>query len=442
MSQTPAPTLDMTAVTPAADVREADRALRRLASIELWERFSYYILTGLLALYLAAPVAEGGAGWAPEDALRFYGFYLACITIAPFFGGLVSDRWLGGASALFAGAWMMLAGHGLLGLAGLQAGVSIAFYTGLALVALGNGLFKPNISVLVGRLPHDSQSARDAAFGTFWMFINIGGLLATMGGGLLAQRLSWHWAFGAAGLGMVIALALMALFHRRVIAPYATVPERRRDARSPVDWAFLTPVGIILAIIILFGVAYYQVFGALSLFTDSRVDRLIFGFEVPTVWFLSLNPFFMLMLVPLISRGWRYGRGIGHDWPTTRKLAAGFVLVAASFVLMLGAIVQAQSGLASPLWIVGAILVLTLAELMTGPIALAAVSRLSPAPVANIAMGGYSAAIGIGGLLSGQVGALAMKDGMLAVFGAIAGGAMLVAAALHLARARLQRLGI
>lgn len=440
MSQTPAPETDLTAVTATA--READRALWRLASIELWERFSYYILTGLLSLYLVAPVAEGGAGWGMEDALRFYGVYLACITIAPFFGGLVSDRWLGGARALFAGAWMMLAGHGLLALAGLQTGVNTAFYAGLALVALGNGLFKPNISVLIGRLPHKSESARDAAFGTFWMFINIGGLLATMGGGLLAQRLGWHWAFGAAGLGMVIALASMMLFHRRVILPYASLPGRRCGARTPIDWSFLTPVCIILAVILLFGIAYYQVFGALSLFTDRRVDRLILGFTVPTMWFLSLNPFFMLVLVPLLSRGWRYGKGIGHDWPTTRKLAAGFVLVAASFVLMLGAVVQAQTGMANPLWIVGAILVLTLAELMTGPIALAAVSRLSPAPVANIAMGSYSAAIGIGGLLSGQVGAMAIGEGMVPVFGAIAGGALLVAVILHLSRARLQRLGI
>jgi dipeptide/tripeptide permease len=123
-------------------------------------------------------------------------------------------------------------------------------------------------------------------------------------------------------------------------------------------------------------------------------------------------------------------------------MAAGFASLALAFVIVCGAAVEAQSGAVSPLWIIVAIPLLTLAELLTGPIALAAVSRLAPAPVANVAMGGFSAAVGIGALLSGQIGALAIGDQMLPVSIAIAAAAATISVFLIVQRANLQRLGV
>ncbi len=427
--------------TRAPDSRlSAGGALYRLAAVEVWERFSYYLLTTLLPLFLAAAPSQGGAGWEPAQALRFYGAFIAGVTIAPFFGGLLSDRWLGTSRALFAGAILMMVGHLVLGVSG--AGVTGIFVIGLICVGGGNGLFKPNISVLVGRLPHLSDGARDAAFGTFWMCINIGSLLAAVSGGLVAQRLGWHWAFSMAAAGMALALVLLVLFRRSAITPFATVPARRSVGDEQFSWHFLRPVGLVLAAVSLFGIGYFQMFGMLTLFTETRVDRVIFGFEVPTIWFISLNPLMMIIIMPIITRKWSSGRGTGHDWSTSTKMAAGFASLALAFVIVCGAAVEAQSGAVSPLWIIVAIPLLTLAELLTGPIALAAVSRLAPAPVANVAMGGFSAAVGIGALLSGQIGALAIGDQMLPVSIAIAAAAATISVFLIVQRANLQRLGV
>lgn len=427
---------------PYADGRFARAALFRLSLIEMWERMSYYTLTLLLPLFLSAPMVSGGGGWNTATTLRFYGAYIACITVAPFFGGLISDRWLGSSRALYIGALLMLAGHLALGASASRQGVTPIFYGGLALVAAGNGLFKPNISVLVGRLPHASEAARDAAFGTFWMFINIGSLIATVAGGLVVARLGWHWAFGMAALGMIVAVCLMLAFSTRYITPFATKAERGGGSYADVDWRFLGPIAIVLLVVVTFGIAYFQIFGALSLFTDKHVDRMVLGFEIPTIWLISLNPVFMLVLMPALSRDWRNGRGPGHAWSTTGKFAAAFVLLALAFVVILGAVLSSASGPASPLWIVGAVLLLTCAELLVGPIALAAVSRLSPAPAANVAMGAFSAAIGIGALLSGQVGALTVTLGIFVVFAVIVAGALAMAAVLLACRDWLARRGI
>ncbi len=427
----------MTASPPSAHA-----ALLRLSTIEMWERMSYYILTALLPLFLTAPLAAGGGGWDEGGALRFYGIYIACITVAPFFGGLVSDRWLGSSRALYAGAACMLLGHVALGISGLEGGVGTTFYTGLVLVAAGNGLFKPNISVLVGRLPYASPGARDAAFGTFWMFINIGSLVAIVLGGLVAERFGWHSAFGIAAFGMAVAISLMWVFGARYIAPYVTPPQGAGSGYAEVDWGFVAPFAVVFVVVAIFGVAYYQIFGALSLFTAKHIDRELFGLQIPTIWIVSLNPVFMLILMPIVSKNWSDGRGLAHAWSTTGKMALGFVLLALAFAVILGAVVSAGDNLASPLWIVAAVFLLTCAELMTGPIALAAVSRLAPAPIANLAMGGFSAAVGIGALLSGQVGALTVDYGIGFVFSVIIVGAILTAGILFLSRRWLARLDI
>jgi POT family proton-dependent oligopeptide transporter len=336
----------------------------------------------------------------------------------------------------------MLLGHVALGISGLEGGVGPTFYTGLVLVAAGNGLFKPNISVLVGRLPYASPGARDAAFGTFWMFINIGGLVAIVLGGLVAERFGWHSAFGIAAFGMAVAISLMWVFGARYIAPYVTPPQGAGSGHAEVDGGFVAPFAVVFVVVAIFGVAYYQIFGALSLFTAKHIDRELFGLQIPTIWIVSLNPVFMLILMPIVSKNWSDGRGLAHAWSTTGKMALGFVLLALAFAVILGAVVSAGDNLASPLWIVAAVFLLTCAELMTGPIALAAVSRLAPAPIANLAMGGFSAAVGIGALLSGQVGALTVDYGIGFVFSVIIVGAILTAGILFLSRRWLARLDI
>ena len=214
----------------------ARAALLRLSAIEFWERYSYYNMFGLLALFFAAPLALGGMGWTKGDALRFFGWYLLVVSCTPMVGGLLIGRVISTTRALGGGATLMVAGHslmaapaiipwafqalGLCSIAAVRAAplgglvapagmppnaelayhlVTISLYTAIALIAVGNGLFKPVITVVIGRLPHANVVERDRAFTLFFLFINIGGLAALVVGGWLSEHLGWGWAFGAAG---------------------------------------------------------------------------------------------------------------------------------------------------------------------------------------------------------------------------------------------------
>jgi POT family proton-dependent oligopeptide transporter len=299
----------------------------------------------------------------------------------------------------------------------------------LGLVALGNGFFKPNISAMVGRLPHRNAAAADAAFGTFYVWVNMGAAAASLIAGYAADRFGWHLAFSLAAIGMAIALILMRLFAATAIDPVASVPGGaaiEADSRTAPD-GWLPALLAILLLSVLFAVALYQVFGTISLFAERRVDRDVLGFTIPTGWFLALNPIVMILLMPPLARAWREGRGPGHAWPPTTKMRTGFLILALAFTLLLAAVLQARDGLASPLWIIGCVVLITTAELFIGPVALAAVSRLAPPDRAVAAMGGFVAALGIGGLGAGQLGALAATLGPLPVVSSVILGALLTA---------------
>lgn len=409
----------------------ARAALLRLSLIELWERFSYYTLLTLLPLFLVAPLAKGGLAWEPARALGFYGIVMAVVQILPFPCGLAGDRWLGNRRALQLGAWLMMAGHLLMGAMAFAPARQLVpvLVAALGLVALGNGFFKPNISTMVGRLPHRNVAAADAAFGTFYVWVNAGAAAASLIAGYVADRFGWHLAFSLAAVGMAIALILMRLFAASAIDPVARVPgggPTEADARTaPEGW--LSALLAILLLSVLFAVALYQVFGTISLFAERRVDRDVLGFTIPTGWFLALNPIVMILLMPPLARAWREGRGPGHAWPPTTKMRTGFLILSLAFSLLLAAVLQASDGLASPLWIFGCVVLITTAELFIGPVALAAVSRLAPPDRAVAAMGGFVAALGIGGLGAGQLGALAVTLGPLPIVSCVILGALLTA---------------
>lgn len=431
----------------------AQAALRRMSAVELWERFSFYSMFNLLPLFLIAAPADGGFGWSQGEALALFGLYVGAVYTLPFVGGVATDRWLGNRAALYAGAVLMLLGHLALALPHLLKGnaeaVTVIFYAALVLLALGNALFKPNISVLVGRLPHRDEAARDAAFTTFYVYVNIGGLLASLVAGLLATRLGWHWAFGAAALGMLVALVLMRVFGPGYLDPLMQGPGGSGGAspasgrESPASRSWAIALAVVLLVAVLFVMCSYQMAGLMNVFTSTRVDRGVLGFEVPPSWFIALNPLFIILFAPLLARFWRHPRSPGHDWTASQKFGCGFLLVAGAFLLLRGAAQQADAaGLASPIWLLGCYLSLTLGELMIGPVSTAAVSRLSPPRHATVTMGGLFAALGLGGWLSGQVGAVAASHGEAVVFGGIAGATLGATVLLWSARAWLQRRGV
>src|SRR5882724_1428628 len=199
--------------------------------VEMWERFSYYGMRGLLVLYLVQsahphPDATGfinpGRGWSRGDASVLYGWYTGMAYLLPIAGGWLADRALGTHRSMLVGGLVIALGHTVLAVSGMgslwasDAGMSV-FVFGLALIAIGTGHFKPCVSVMVGQLYAEGDARRDGAFTIFYMGINLGAFLAAFVCGTLGERVGWHWGFGAAAVGMLAGLALYVALRQRLL---------------------------------------------------------------------------------------------------------------------------------------------------------------------------------------------------------------------------------
>lgn len=462
----------------------AERAVLRLSAIEMWERYSYYNMFALLPLFLVAPLATGGMAWSGGDALRFFGLYLLVVSLAPLAGGYIADRWLPGHRALQLGAVGLMAGHALLAapiavrwwvdthgampmtpfmtaaglpMAALPTPVSLppalatpylvgsfGFYGAILLVAVGNGLFKPILTVVVGRLPHRDAATRETAFTTFFLFNNIGGLGSVLVGGWLAQSRGWGSAFGAAALGMAISLVTMLVVQRHYVLPFlADAPLHKTVASpTPVHTNAMRPIAVVLFVGVLFVICSYQSYGLVSLFNAGMVDRVVLGFEVPPSWVQAVDPLTIMLFTPVLVALWRRGC-LGHDWSPTVKYGVSFLVMATGFAALIGGAWQAQAaGKANMLWVIYTVFAMAFAQLLTTPAAMSAVTRLAPAGRQTLAVGAMTAAFGIGGWLSGRVGALAMESDMVMVLAGLIGAALAVALVVLALRHRLARLTI
>ena len=192
------------------------RGLSTLFFSEMWERFSYYGMRGFLIFYMTAAVSAGGMGLDTATAAAIYGTYTSLVYLMSVPGGWLADRVLGQRKAVLYGGILIAAGHYTLAVP-----IDGSFYLGLVLIVLGTGLLKPNISVIVGQLYGPQDVRRDAGFSIFYMGINLGAFLGPLLTGYLAQdegframlsgwgmdpNSAWHWAFGAAGVGMTLGL--------------------------------------------------------------------------------------------------------------------------------------------------------------------------------------------------------------------------------------------
>ena len=142
---------------------------------EMWERFSYYGMRALLVLFLVSDIAAGGWGWPREEALKLYALYTGLVYVTPIFGGILADKVFGHRIAVLIGAILMTLGHGSMALE-----TEVTFYIGLGLLILGNGMFKPNISTIVGGLYKNNEEKKDAAYTIFYMGINAGAFLGIL----------------------------------------------------------------------------------------------------------------------------------------------------------------------------------------------------------------------------------------------------------------------
>jgi dipeptide/tripeptide permease len=382
---------------------------------EMWERFSYYGMRGLLILYISASATavghEGaGLGWSGKDAIWLYGWYTMLVYVMAIPGGIIADKWLGQKKTVFIGGILLVAGHGVLAIP-----TNEAFFTGLALIILGVGALKPNISTMVGGLYAPGDIRRDKGFTIFYIGINIGAFLASIVVGLVAYNYGWHAGFGLAGIGMALGqiVYMLGQKHLRHVGNFIGKSEDKaviEASKKPLTKIEKDRVVVLLLsflIIIVFWGAFEQAGGLMSFYTDVKVDRTIFGSEIPAAVFQSLNAGYIIILGVPIAGFWVWWRRRGKEGSSIFKMAIGTIIMGLGFVFMMFASKEASSetfGKAAMVWIFLAYLFHTVGELCASPVSLSFITKLAPLKYASIMMGVYFAATGFGNKLAGSVG--------------------------------------
>ncbi|EGU37206.1 hypothetical protein VIBRN418_13816 [Vibrio sp. N418] len=409
------------------------RGLFLLFGTELWERFSYYAMRAILVLYLTDTTINGGLGWSTKDALDLYGIYTGLVYITPLIGGWLADNYLGQRRSILIGGALMAIGQFTLALPSDILGMTMmhSFYLGLALLITGNGLFKPNISTMVGDLYQEGDNRRDGAFTIFYMGINIGALLAGVVSGSVTNEFGWKAGFIAAGIGMLMSLVMQLSFAQSCLGDIGREPAAKRDLelknsnkKEPLTKEEFDRIKVILVMsvfTIVFWAGFEQAGGLMNIYTQQYTDRMIGGFEVPAAWFQSLNPFFIITLAPLLAVLWVK---LGKREPNSPvKFAMAMFFLALGFLCMVGAVME-QGGdttvKTSMLWLVGAFFFHTLGELCLSPIGLSLVTKLAPLRLASLMMGAWFGCNAIANYVAGYVGSHVGELGALSIFSGIA----------------------
>lgn len=383
---------------------------------EMWERFSYYGMRGILTLYIvtSASAPDPGLGWSNKDALWLYGWYTMLVYVASIPGGWVADKFLGQKRTVLVGGLLLVAGHGVLAIP-----QDWAFFTGLILIIIGVGGLKPNISTMVGGLYPPGDPRRDSGFTIFYIGINVGAFLAGITVGLVAYYYGWHYGFGLAGIGMALGQIVFMWGHRYLkgVGEFSggskVSPEERAAAKRPLTKIEKDRVVVLLIsflIVIVFWGAFEQAGGLMNLYTDTKVDRhigLSWLEEIPAAVFQSLNSMYIIIFGTLVGGFWLWWKRKGRESSSLFKMALGTMIMGLGFVFMMLASKEAGSeafGKAALVWIFLAYLFHTIGELCASPVALSFITKVAPLKYASIMMGIFFAASGFGNKLAGNIG--------------------------------------
>lgn len=377
---------------------------------EMWERFSYYGMRALLVLYMASTIEDGGLGWTNASAIELYGWYTMLVYVMSIPGGIIADRLIGQKKSVLYGGIILVAGHSILAIEQMW-----AFYTGLGLIILGVGMLKPNISTMVGGLYKKGDLRRDKGFTIFYIGINVGAFLSALIVGYVGEEIGWHYGFGLAGIGMALGLLVYVLGQKHLAKVGNFVGNTGSDEEKEAMKRPLTKIEkdrvivllISFLIIIVFWGAFEQAGGLLNIYAQEKIDRNIFGWEMPATWFQSFNAFFIIVFGTLVAGFWANRKLKGKESSTLLKMGVGTIIMGAGFLLMAGASKEASSvayGSASFWWLTGAYLLHTIGELCASPTALSFITKLAPMKYASIMMGVYFAATGFGNKLAGSIG--------------------------------------
>lgn len=434
--------------------RRHPRALPYLFLTEMWERFGFYIVQGMLVLYLTKAF-----GFTDNKSYTISGLFTALAYISPMIGGFLADAFLGFELAILWGGIFLIAGYAMLALFSLS-----GFYFALATIIIGTGLFKPNISSLLGTLYKADDTRRDSGFTIFYIGINVG-ILLSGGSGIIKNYLGWNACFGFASVGLIISLITFGIGLKSGAVTFKVSAKARNKspsffARSPFligycvlaaiflglllqssvlgDW-LLPLLGVILLFFvfilayrqepedrkrlymlnvliissIVFWALFWQMFFSVNLFVDRLVDRDIFGMHVPTTLFYTLESIFIILFGPALAWSWQTLNENNRNPSPFAKFVLAIVFVGLGFAaLALSTYYHNAANLVHPLWIVLAYFFITTGEMLISPIGLSAVTTLSPPRLTGMMMGVWFSALGFGGQFAGVLAKLSSVEGV------------------------------
>jgi POT family proton-dependent oligopeptide transporter len=333
-----------------------------------------------------------GLKWTQSDASLLYGFYTGSVWLTPIFGGWLADRFLGAQKALLIGGTIIAAGHFVLAIETMP-----TFYLGLTLVALGTGLFKPNVSACVGELYEPGDPRRDPGFTIFYMGINLGALIGPLVTGWLRVTFGWRYGFAAAGVGMILSVVVLLATRKRLLGEaglYPNAKKREAAGEAPAgamtrdEWERVIALAVVSFFIIFFWAAYEQAGNTMNLFAAQSTKLDLGWIKIVPEWFQSVDPVFVIALGPLFAMLWTAMGRKGTEPSTTRKMALGLVIMGLGFAFMVGGAAQQKAGqLASPWWLVLAYTFHAAGELCCSPVGLSLVTKVAPHKIVSLMMG-------------------------------------------------------
>ena len=423
------------------------KGLYMLFFAEMWERFSYYGMRALLIFYLTQH-------WLFNDSKSnlIYGAYTSLVYITPVLGGYLADKYLGQRRAVLFGAILLACGHFLMAVEGTggQSDPTInVFWAALSFIIVGSGFLKANISVMVGQLYHIQDVRRDGAYTIFYMGINVGAAIGTILAGYLGETYGWRYGFGAAGVGMLLGLAVFVL-GKGVLRGAGEAPKPLSKnteltlyavgvAAVAVIWGLIQFQDVIQSLLIISGIAllayvlyeaykldkeprerifailflialnpvfwglFEQAGGSINLYTDRYVDRA----GVPASLFQSINPIYIILLAPLFSMLWVALGRRGLEPSAPAKFALALLQVGAGFLVFVWgaeAVGIGPEAKTAVLFVFLLYLLHTTGELCLSPVGLSAMNRLAPGFMASLIMGAWFYMTAVGNFVAGKIG--------------------------------------
>jgi POT family proton-dependent oligopeptide transporter len=424
------------------------RGLYLLFFTELWERFGFYTLQTIIILYMTKVLLM-----TDTKGYLLYGTFASMLYLAPVLGGYLADKYLGFQRAIIMGGVLFTIGYLIIALPGTK-----FFFLGLSVIIVANGLFKPNVSSIVGDLYRPNDPRRDGGFTLFYMGINLGSLFPPLFAGYLVTHYGWHSGFLVAACGMAIGLVTFIVGRSRlrssgIMPPLSPLHDQGKRLsfyalffigilgaivgllflfHFPGETALLLAIASILILMVViyyllkeskaqrnkmiaclvlilisvgFWAVYSQTFTSLILYADRNMVHTFLGFTIDAQFTQFFNPFFIVLFSPLLSRLWIVLSRKKQNPSIPLKFSFGVLFIALGFFLLgLGGVYFGQNGQTSPYWLTGSYLFQTIGELLLSPIGLSMITVLSPKHLVGLMMGVWfltlSAAFAIGGGLA------------------------------------------